>query len=165
MPCFCKIPVRMQWPWKKKLLRLSFDITFDIRSAQEWSLPGEGAPRSPPASPLSWRGGCRLSVSAVREAPALESQARYNWEAGSASHPRGTLQGPVGASAGMEHPGSSTPLLCLHPFPASVPTRSLCCFPWAWVSLLALMVGRRPCSCTLTDVWPRLHLALAHVAL
>lgn len=55
----------------------------------------------------------------------MESQVRYNLEAGSASHPLGTLRGSVGASAGMEHPCSSTPLLCLHPFPASAPT-SLC---------------------------------------
>lgn len=36
--------------------------------------------------------------------------------AGSASHPLGTLRGLVGASAGTEHPCSSTPLPCLVPF-------------------------------------------------
>lgn len=131
----CHVSVR--FPYKcsgyggKNLLHLCFTIGFDIRSAQECSLPGDGAPCCPLHRPGPGAGAVVL--------PSQQFLRPQPWRSGTiweqALGP--THRGHAGRLVPLQ--GQRIPalhLLLLHPFPASAPRGSLCCFLWPWLSLL-----------------------------
>lgn len=111
--------------------------------------PARGWGTAPsPASPRSWRGGCGVAISALPEAPSLETGDNLGSALGATRQGRaGRLVPPRGRRI------PALRLLLLHPFPASSPRGSLCCS--LGLGCPCLWVGRRPCSYTLTYVWPR----------
>lgn len=138
------------------MLHLWFNIAFDIRSAQECGLPGDGAPRCPLHHPGPGAGAVVL--------PSQQFLRPQPWRSGTiweqALGP--THRGHAGRLVPLQ--GQRIPalhLLLLHPFPASAPRVSLCCS--RGLGSPCLWVGRHPCSYTLTYIWP--HICLAWHAL